>query len=128
MSTQTYLGSATGCSTETLLDRARQGDQLAWRHLVEEYDGLVRSVARSFRLQAEDVHDVAQTTWLRLVQHLHNIREPERLAGWLSVTASHESLSVLRKASRHHLASEIENEPDPAVALETSAANRDAAR
>lgn len=113
-----------GCSNETLLERTGQGDQSAWRQLVDQYDRFFRSVAGSFRLQAADVHDVAQTTWLRLVQNLHAIRNPERLSSWLAVTATRESLSVLRKASRHDLTPT----PDSAIDLETGVANRDAAR
>ena len=128
MSTQTYLGAVTGCSNETLVELARQGNQLAWKQLVDKYDRLVWSVAGSFRLQAADVHDVAQTTWLRLVQNLHTIREPERLPKWLAVTATRESLSVLRKASVHKLTSMMEETPDPAIDPGTGAANRDTAR
>jgi RNA polymerase sigma factor (sigma-70 family) len=128
MSTQTYLGAVTGCSNETLVELARQGNQLAWKQLVDKYDRLVWSVAGSFRLQAADVHDVAQTTWLRLVQNLHTIREPERLPKWLAVTATRESLSVLRKASMHDLTPMMEETPDPAIDPATGAANRDAAR
>jgi RNA polymerase sigma factor (sigma-70 family) len=96
--------------------------------LVEQYDGLVRSVAWSFRLQAADVYDVSQTTWLRLVQNLHTIRDPERLAGWLAVTATREALSVLRKASRGAPRPMVDETPDSTVDLERSVANRDAAR
>ena len=130
MGTSTYVSAANGDSNATLLERAAEGDQLSWRHLVEKYDGVVRSVARSFRLQTADVFDVSQTTWLRLVQHLHSIRDPERLVGWLAVTATRESLSIMRKASRHDLQSSIEetSDADPAVDPETAAAARDAAR
>ncbi|WP_448608717.1 RNA polymerase sigma factor [Geodermatophilus sp. URMC 60] len=128
MSTMTLDAATTGCSTTTLLERAGQGDQLAWQQLVHDYDGLVRSVARSFRLQAADVHDVAQTTWLRLVQHLHTIRDPERLAGWLAVTATRESLSVLRRAAAHDLTEAADEIPDSAADLETAALDRDTAR
>jgi RNA polymerase sigma factor (sigma-70 family) len=128
MGTRRHLAAVTGCSTATLLERAGQGDQSAWSHLVDRYDPLVRSVAWSFRLQAADVHDVAQTTWLRLVQNLQTIRDPERLAGWLAVTASRESLSVLRKASTHDLSPVMEETPDPAMDLETRAVNRAAAQ
>jgi RNA polymerase sigma factor (sigma-70 family) len=127
MSTVTDLAATDG-STTTLLERAGKGDQLAWRQLIDRYDGLVRWVARSFRLQSTDVHDVAQTTWLRLVQHLHTIRDPERLAGWLAVTATRESLSVLRRAAAHDLTETADQIPDPAVDLESSAADRDTAR
>jgi len=130
MGTRTYLSAATGCSNAMLLERAAQGEQSAWNELVNKYGGLVRSVAGSFRMQAADVHDVAQTTWLRLVQHLHTIRDPERLAGGLAMTATRECLSVLRKASRHDLVAMVGEtpDPDPAVDLEETAANRDTAR
>jgi len=113
-----------------LLELAAQGDQSAWNELVNKYGGLVRSVAGSFRLQAADVYDVAQTTWLRLVQHLHSIRDPERLAGWLAMTATRESLSVIRKASRQDPVAMVDetSDPDPAVDAERSAENRDTAR
>jgi RNA polymerase sigma factor (sigma-70 family) len=128
MGTHTHVSAASGQSNATLLERAAHGDQLAWRHLIERYDGLVRSVAASFRLQSADVSDVAQNTWLRLVQHLHTIRDPERLSGWLAVTASRESLAVLHKASRHDLGSIVEETPDPAVDVEASISARDSAR
>src|SRR5688500_13058276 len=125
MGTRTYLSAVSNCSNTTLVQQAAQGDQSAWTQLVDRYDGVVRSVAGSFRLQAADISDVAQTTWLRLVQNLHTIRDPERLAGWLTVTASRESLAVLRRASRH--APMVADTPDPAVDTESSVAARDAA-
>jgi RNA polymerase sigma factor (sigma-70 family) len=128
MGARSHLATATGCSTATLLERAGQGDQSAWGHLVDRYDRLVRSVAGSFRLQAADVHDVAQTTWLRLVQNLHTIRDPERLPKWLAVTATRESLSVLRKASAHDLTPMMDERPDSTVDQETRAADRETAR
>jgi RNA polymerase sigma factor (sigma-70 family) len=129
MATLNHLSATTGCSNATLLKQAAQGDQLAWKQLMDRYDGLLRSVARSFRLQDADVQDVAQTTWLRLLQHLHTIRDPEALPGWLAVTASRESLSILRKASRLDLNpmfeeprnSESAFEPESAVVADDTA-------
>jgi RNA polymerase sigma factor (sigma-70 family) len=130
MGTRTYLSAAINCSNATLLERAAQGEQLAWNQLVNKHDGLVRSVTASFRLQAADANDVAQMTWLRLVLNLHTIRDPERLAGWLAVTATREALSILRKASRHESVPMVDEtpDPDPAVDAEASAATRDVAR
>lgn len=128
MAPRTHPGTAIGCSNAELLELAARGDQAAWGRLVEEYDGLVHSVARSFRLQASDVHDVAQTTWLRLLQHLHTIQDPERLAGWLAVTARRESLAVLRRASREAPRPMVDETPDSAVDLERSVVDREVAR
>src|SRR4051812_7058811 len=114
-------------STATLLERAGQGDQLAWRQLVDQYDKLVRRVAASFRLQSADILDVAQMTWLRLVENLHGIREPERLLAWLAVTAARESLRTVRKYSRHDLTEMVDDTADPSVDIEAGVADRDAA-
>ncbi|MGR6964342.1 RNA polymerase sigma factor [Geodermatophilus sp. URMC 61] len=111
-----------------MLARAVEGDQSAWGRLIDEYDGLVRSVAASFRLQSADVHDVAQTTWMRLLQNLRSIRDPERLAGWLWVTATRESLAVLRRAARLRPLPTVDEAPDPTVDPAGDVADRDEAR
>ena len=58
------------------------------------------AVGRRHRLSAADAADVSQTTWLRLVEHLERIENPERIGAWLATTARHESLRVLRLANR----------------------------
>ncbi|HET6685932.1 MAG TPA: sigma-70 family RNA polymerase sigma factor, partial [Jiangellaceae bacterium] len=83
-------------STSDLVRDAAGGDQGAWNQLVDRYSRLVWAVARGHRLAHADSADVFQTTWLRLVEHLGRLRDPEQLAGWLSTTARHESLRVLR--------------------------------
>ena len=82
------------------LAAAAAGDRAAWDALVERFTGLVWSVARSFRLSDEDAADVVQTTWLRLLDHLDRIDDPQRLGSWLATTARHESLHTLRRSSR----------------------------
>jgi len=83
-----------------LLSRAAAGDQAAWNAVVDRFSGLVWATARAHRLPRDDAADVAQTTWLRLVEHLGRIREPERLGAWLATTARHESLRVIRRTGR----------------------------
>jgi RNA polymerase sigma factor (sigma-70 family) len=128
MVTYAYLTTAHTAEEDnaTLLARMVEGDRMAWRRLIEKYERLVWSVGASFRLQAMDVQDVAQTTWLRLIQHGQTIRDPERLAGWLAVTASRESLAVLRRTSRHSLAP-VDEQADLTVDVEGSAEDQDMA-
>jgi RNA polymerase sigma factor (sigma-70 family) len=78
---------------------AAAGDAAAWDRLVSQYDGLVWAVARSFRLSSADAADVAQTTWLRLVEHLGRIEQGERVSAWLVTTARRECLALLRRQS-----------------------------
>ncbi len=72
----------------------------AWEALVRQFAGLIWSTARGLGLDAADASDVSQTTWLRLAEHLEDIREPERIGGWLATTARNESLRILRLAQR----------------------------
>ena len=83
-----------------LVRRAAQGDQRAWQGIVDEYSGLVWSVARGFRLDEAQMADAVQTTWLRLVEHLAEIREPERLPGWLRTTTRRACLATARQSLR----------------------------
>ena len=80
--------------------RAAKGDQRAWDALVGAFGRMVWAVATAHRLGPADAGEVSQTTWLRLVEHLDRIEQPERLGGWLATTARRESLRLLRLRSR----------------------------
>ena len=82
-----------------LVAAAGDGDQVAWMPW-SRYAGLVWSIARSHRLGPADAADVSQTVWLRLVEHLRSLRDPEHVGGWLATTTRHECLRVIRRAGR----------------------------
>jgi RNA polymerase sigma factor (sigma-70 family) len=58
------------------------------------------SIACSFRLGVADAADAVQNTWLKLVERLDHIAEPDRLGSWLATTARRECLQLLRRTSR----------------------------
>jgi RNA polymerase sigma factor (sigma-70 family) len=83
-----------------LVSAAAAGDSEAWARLVDRYARLVWSVARGFRLDGAEAADVSQTVWLRLVENLASLRDPERLAGWLVTTTRRECLRTLKSSGR----------------------------
>jgi RNA polymerase sigma factor (sigma-70 family) len=85
---------------EAALAAAAGGDQSAWESIVSAYSSMVWSVARGYRLSSADASDVFQGTWLRLVEHLGDIRDASRLGGWLATTARREALVLLRRTRR----------------------------
>lgn len=107
---------ASEASTAELVAAAEAGDRAAWNALVTRFAGLVWAVARGHRLQGEDAADVFQTTWLRLVEQLPRIREPDRVGAWLATTARRESLRVLRRSGRETVSrpETLETLPDDA--------------
>lgn len=86
-----------------LLAAAANGDAAAWDAVVARFTSLLWGTARAHRLDTQDAADVVQNTWLRLLDHLDRIENPEALAGWLATTARHESLSLLRRRGRDTL-------------------------
>jgi RNA polymerase sigma factor (sigma-70 family) len=93
---QTSPASAKAC----LLDASRRGDQAAWRRLVERHTGLLWAIARAHRLDSTDAADVVQTSWLRLVEHLPQIKNADSVGAWLATTARRECLRTLRRTAR----------------------------
>jgi RNA polymerase sigma factor (sigma-70 family) len=84
----------------TLMRRAADGDQWAWQRLVDQYARLIWSITVDVKLVESDAADVAQTTWLRLLQHIDRIEYPDRLGSWLAATARNECLRCLAARKR----------------------------
>jgi RNA polymerase sigma factor (sigma-70 family) len=114
-----------------LVQRASAGDRIAWDELVARYGSLVWAVARAHHLSAADAADVSQTVWLRLVENLDRLRDPQALAGWLRLvenldrlrdpqalagwlraTTRHECLRIIRSGAR--VISQADFDPDEA--------------
>lgn len=79
-----------------LLNLAATGDRGAWDALVDRFGQMVWSVARGFRLDDAMAKDVSQTVWLKLIENIDRIKDPERLPGWLATTARREALRVAK--------------------------------
>ena len=77
---------------------AAAGDVHAWERLVDRYSDLLWSICRSHRLDRDDAADVVQVTWLRLLDNLDRIRDPQRLAGWLATTCRRECQALQRRS------------------------------
>jgi RNA polymerase sigma factor (sigma-70 family) len=100
------------------LERARSGETSALPEIVRELTPLLWHVARSQGLATEQAADVVQTTWLELLRHLHDIRSPQALTGWLASTTRHEAWRVQRRDRRHtdaELATDTLADPAPAA-------------
>ncbi len=87
-------------SVAGLVARAALSDQAAWDEIVERYAPLVWSICTRYRLGSQDIEDIGQNVWLRLVEHIGTLREPAALPGWLATTTQRECLRVVRKHDR----------------------------
>ncbi len=91
-----------------LVRGAATGDRQAWERLVDQYARLIWSITADFKLAESDASDVAQTTWLRLLEHIDRIEYPDRVGSWLAATARNECLRNLAARKRVVLAPDEE--------------------
>jgi RNA polymerase sigma factor (sigma-70 family) len=87
-----------------LVKRAAAGDRGAWEGLVDKYARLIWAITRDFKLGESDAADVAQATWLRLLEHIDRIEYPDRVGSWIAATARNECLRSLAARKRVVLA------------------------
>ncbi|MGH9055097.1 MAG: RNA polymerase sigma factor [Acidimicrobiales bacterium] len=85
---------------QCLVAAAAQGDGAAWEDMVRRFGPMVRGIARSYRLNPADAAEVSQTSWLRLVQNIDRLQQPERVGSWLATTTRRECVLVARRSRR----------------------------
>jgi RNA polymerase sigma factor (sigma-70 family) len=98
-----------------------RGDPDAWSELLQAHRGLLVRVTMGYGLRPEQRADVIQETWMRLLEHAHQIREPNAVSGWLATTAVRAAIAAARR-QRREIPSEIADTPaievDPLDRLE----------
>jgi RNA polymerase sigma factor (sigma-70 family) len=87
---------------------AAGGDEASWQRLVDRYSNLLWAVTRAHNLNGDEAADVIQTTWLRLIEHLPDIKNPDGIGAWLATTARRECLQSLCRASRCQPSDEVD--------------------
>jgi RNA polymerase sigma factor (sigma-70 family) len=114
-----------------LVGRIRNGDGSAWREMVDQYEPLLRRLARQYRLSGQDTDDAIQLTWLRCLEHIDQLTHADRLRGWLATVCRRESIRLATKGRREialgeqsvtRLADKGQEERDPGAEM----ARRDA--
>lgn len=116
---------------KALVEGARRGDATSWNRLVDQHTALLWAVTRAYRLTRSDAADIVQVAWLRLVEHLDELKEPERLGSWLRTTVRRECLRVLRLGYREVLVDDsawaTSKDPDVRGSPEARAVQREEA-
>lgn len=95
---------------KSLITEAGNGEWGAWQEIISRYGRLVMHTAMTTGLSRSDAADAAQLTWLRLWEHGHQIREPDRLASWLVSTARREAIRLATGARYYVLSADPSTE------------------
>ena len=103
-----------GPSVAELVAAAQAGDERAWTDLVRRFEPMMRHVARRYGLSPAQVDDVLQAAWLRLFEHIGDLRAAHAAGAWLRVTVRREAFRVLQG----HVRERLMDEPPGAHAAE----------
>jgi RNA polymerase sigma-70 factor (ECF subfamily) len=75
---------ATALTDAELVARCREGDEAAWRLLVERFARYVHAIASgAYRLSPADAEDVFQDVFARTYEHLSKLRDDAAVRPWL---------------------------------------------
>ena len=91
----------TELSDARLVARCRDGDDDAWRELVERFSRYVYAIAiQAFRLSEQDAEDVFQEVFARVYERLESLREDEAIRPWIAQLTRRICIDRLRLGSR----------------------------
>ena len=85
---------------DDLVRRAIDGDTGAFETLMRDTSGSVATVVRSYVKQPEDARDIVQEVYLRALQRLSTLDDPERFKPWLYAIARNAGLDYVRSSRR----------------------------
>jgi RNA polymerase sigma factor (sigma-70 family) len=105
-------------SSAELVAGANAGDERAWNEIVRRHAALVVSRIRQFRLSPDHADDVAQTVWLKLLEHLSELREPDALPGWIATTTRNECIRMVNLYRRSIPVDPQEGELDAGIVID----------
>ena len=83
-----------------LIEQLRQGDDAAFRKIVDTSQGLVYNTALGIVQSAEDAEDVAQEVFVQLYESIHSFKGESKLSTWLYRITVSKAMDHLRKKKR----------------------------
>ena len=105
-------------SNADLVARCRQGDDAAWRELVERFSRYVYAIAtRAYGLRERDAEDVFQEVFARAYEHLETLRDDEAIRPWLAQLTRRLAVDRLRTTAREQPSEAFADRPDPRDAI-----------
>lgn len=100
---------------DEVVRRAKEGDEAAFRRLVETHSRDVFRLAYRITRNEDDAEDTVQETFLRAYQKLDGFESRANFGTWLYRITTNTAIDVLRRRKRHESRSEPFGAVDPSV-------------
>jgi RNA polymerase sigma factor (sigma-70 family) len=83
-----------------LIEQLKQGDQTAFRKIVEAWQDLVYNTAMGIVQNPEDAEDVAQEVFVQVFESVHQFKGESKLSTWLYRITISKAMDHLRRKNR----------------------------
>jgi RNA polymerase sigma factor (sigma-70 family) len=84
----------------TLVEQLKQGDEAAFKQIVESWQNMVYNTALGILQNAEDAEDVAQEVFVQVFESIKNFKAEAKLSTWLYRITVSKALDHLRRKKR----------------------------
>lgn len=91
---------AAGPTDQELVERARDGDSLAFEQIIHRYEGQVAATVIGMMGRCPEADDVGQETFIRLHTYLHKYRGDAALGTYIVRIAINQALKALKQRKR----------------------------
>jgi RNA polymerase sigma-70 factor, ECF subfamily len=91
----------------TLLERCRQGDDLAWEALVRRFQARVYAVACHYMRNSEEARDVAQEIFVRIYERLDSFHGDQAFLPWMLRLSRNVCIDSLRRQKARPRAADV---------------------
>jgi RNA polymerase sigma factor (sigma-70 family) len=96
-----------------------KGDAKAWEALILRYRRLIYSIPVKFNFATADASDVFQSVCLKLIEHLHELKDESKVSAWVITTTTRQCIHVRSQRMRESSPEDEFEEPaDVAVNVE----------
>lgn len=110
-----------GNSDHILVEELKQGEEEAFRQLVDEYQDKVYNTCISLVKNAEDADDITQEVFIEVYNSIHKFRAESKLSTWIYRITVNKSLEHLRKMKRNKRSGFLQwisgEDPDPEIQI-----------
>ena len=90
------------------------GDARAWETLIQRYRRLIYSIPVKFNFSSADASDVFQAVCLKLIEHLHDLKDETKVSAWLITTTTRQCIHVRAQRLRESSGDDEFEEPPAA--------------
>ncbi len=93
---------------QQIIEGIRQGDESAFRELVDQYQQMVVNVCNRFVHNRDDALDLSQDVFIKAYHSIDRFRGTSRISTWLYRIAVNHSLNFIRDKKRRNIFSSLD--------------------